>query len=343
MALMILAAACRGETEATTTEDQIQAPTATVAESLAPASEQTAATATDTPATPLPTETHTSTVPKAADDSGTGLAEPIPHEGVQTTSFCTVDGVDLLMDVYYPSGFAGNAPAVLYVHGGGWTSGSRDLGTGFSFVPGIVEQGFVVFAVDYRLAPEYPFPAQIQDVQCAVRSIRANASLYGIDPDRIGAIGGSAGGHLVDLLGTAEDGDFPIVGGYAGYSGRVSVVVGMFGATDFSDPNMRGHNASHVSVFGSSDPNSAQLQAAGSVNYVDDEDADFLLIHGVEDDVVPVTQTKRLEAALNAAGVEVRAVYIENAGHGFAPSGGVPSLNRAEIAQLIVEFVSAHL
>ena len=79
------------------------------------------------------------------------------------------------------------------------------------------------------------------------------------------------------------------------------------------------------------------------MNYVDDEDADFLLIHGVEDDVVPVTQTKRLEAALNAAGVEVRAVYIENAGHGFAPSGGVPSLNRAEIAQLIVEFVSAHL
>lgn len=262
----------------------------------------------------------------------------------QTVVGCTpLEGVDLAMDIYYPDGHtaASNDPAVVYVHGGGWTSGSRSEGEGMRFIPSLIDEGFVVFAVDYRLAPDYQFPAQIQDVQCAVRGIRANASSYGVDTARVGAIGGSAGGQLVNLLGTAEDGDFAPVGGNRGFSSEVNVVVDMYGPTDFSDPTMAAHNAAHTEVFGdntTADEPSDVLWQASAVNYVSSGDADFLILHGEEDPVVPISQSERFAAALRSAGSDVTFVRVEHAGHGFAPTGGTPSPGTAQLIGIVARF-----
>lgn len=266
-----------------------------------------------------------------------------------TIEYCEpVPGVELLMDIYYPSGHSADesSPAVVYVHGGGWTSGSRDSGEGARYIPALVSEGFVVFAVDYRLAPDYPFPAQIEDVQCAVRHIRAEAEAYGIDPNRIGAIGGSAGGQLVNVLGTAEEGDFDEAGGYEGVSSEVQAVVAMYGASDFSDPNMGDHNTNHTRVFGTgswADDDSNMLWRASAVNYVDGGDAEFLLLHGEEDPVVPISQSEIFSAALEDAGADVTFVRVANAGHGFVPVGGTPSPNSRELLVLVAQFFNDHL
>ena len=297
------------------------------------------------PTTPSPVlsgVTPTTTTPGESSRPGrTSTLEPN-----ETVTFCEpVEGVELLMDIYYPVGHTADdeAPAIVYVHGGGWTTGTRSAGEGIRYFQSLLAEGFVIFAVDYRLSPDYLFPAHIQDVQCGVRHIRANAGAYGIDADRIGAIGGSAGGQLVNLLGTAEDGDFEMVGGYEEYSSEVSVVVSLFGASDFSDPNMSGHNENHTQVFGTADPDSAELQAASAVNYVSADDATFLLLHGENDPVVPITQSQIFSAALEAAGVDVTFVTVENAGHGFSPAGGTPSPSAPELIVMVAEFFAAEL
>lgn len=266
-----------------------------------------------------------------------------------TVEFCTpAPGVELLMDIYYPDGHSAdsNDPAIVYVHGGGWTAGSRDTGEGSRYIPALVSHGYVVFAIDYRLAPEYPFPAQIEDAQCAIRHVRAEAATYGIDPDRIGAMGGSAGGQLVNLLGVAEDGDFATRGGYEEYSSEVQAVAAMYGASDFSDPNMANHNANHVQVFGTGvyehDPSNT-LWMASAVNYIDAGDADYLLLHGEEDPVVPVSQSEIFSAALEEAGVSVDFVRVANAGHGFDPAGGRPDPSANALTTIMVKFFESHL
>jgi len=315
-----------------------------------------ACTATDgTEARPSPSPTAPAAVavtppPTLTADTGSG-APTRPERGStlspsETVTFCEpVDDVELLMDIYYPPGHTAesNAPAIVYVHGGGWTTGTRTAGEGVRYFQSLLAEGFVIFAVDYRLSPEYLFPAHIQDVQCGVRHIRANAETYGIDPDRIGAIGGSAGGQLVNLLGTAEDGDFEIVGGYDEYSSDVSVVVSLFGASDFSDPNIANHNDNHTQVFGTADPESDELQAASAVKYISSDDATFLILHGENDPVVPITQSEIFSTALEAAGVDVTFVTVENAGHGFSPSGGTPNPSAPELIVMVAEFFSAEL
>src|SRR3990170_567034 len=98
-------------------------------------------------------------------------------------TYCSVGSVDLKMDVYYPSAADGRpAPVAVYVHGGAWVSGSKSGGAGYLDVGELVSRGYVVAAVDYRLAPTYQFPAQIEDVKCAIRSLRAQAAEDGIAP-----------------------------------------------------------------------------------------------------------------------------------------------------------------
>lgn len=299
------------------------------------------------PAPNTPSPVLTGAAPTAATPGeGSRPGRTSTLEPNDTVAFCEpVEGVELLMDIYYPVGHTTGdaAPAIVYVHGGGWTTGTRTAGEGIRYFQSLLAERFVIFAVDYRLSPDYLFPAHIQDVQCGVRHIRANAATYGIDPDRIGAIGGSAGGQLVNLLGTAEDGDFALAGGYEEYSSEVSVVVSLFGASDFSDPNMTGHNENHTRVFGTADPESDELQAASAVNYVSSDDATFLLLHGENDPVVPVTQSEIFSAALEAAGVDVTFVTVENAGHGFSPAGGTPNPSAPELILMVADFFASEL
>ncbi|MEW6404428.1 MAG: alpha/beta hydrolase [Chloroflexota bacterium] len=281
-------------------------------------------TPTDEPAsTPLPTPTF--------DPARLGTSQ-------LDVTYCTVDGVDLKMDVYFPSAMNGPAPAVVYVHGGGWRSGDKRSGVGTAEFSGLNTTGFVVFALNYRLAPDYRFPAMIEDVKCAVRSIRAHAAEYNIDPDRIGAFGGSAGGHLVAMLGTTDASAGFDVGQYLEYSSRVHAVVDMFGPTDltlqFSDEQTQ--RASHVFT-------EDQLVMASPVTYITPDDPPFLILQGDKDRVVPPEQSQVLYDRLVGGGVEAQLVMVENAGHGFNPVDGEISPKRAELALMILSFFSQHL
>jgi acetyl esterase/lipase len=247
-------------------------------------------------------------------------------------TYCTMDSVELKMDVYYPYANNGLFPVTMYVHGGGWSSGDKAQGAGAMEIPALRQAGFLVVSVNYRLAPEYKFPVMIEDVKCAVRFLRAHANDYNLDPDRIGVWGGSAGGHLVALLGTTDESAGFDVGEYLEYSSRVQAVVDMFGPTDLT-VNFEGGYERSGRVFGDFDP-----ALASPVTYVTPDDPPFLLLHGEKDKLVPIEQSEILLAALQQADVPAELVPVKNAGHSFKPDGGEISPTRRELGQMIVNF-----
>jgi acetyl esterase/lipase len=271
-----------------------------------------------------------------------------PRVGVEPgVVYCTNAGVALTMDIYYPKQASTTpTPAVLYVHGGGWEHGSSSLGgINATIAQSLTARGMLVAAVNYRLAPQFVWPAQIVDVKCAVRYLRANAQRYGIDPSKIGAWGGSAGGHLVSMLGTARPSAGFDTGQYLQQSSSVQAVVDMFGPADLTAGGWGPYATSVVEqVFGvKPGQDSGTLAHASPVTYIQSNDPPFLIFHGAKDAVVPLSQSQELASRLQAAGVSATLVTVQNAGHGFAPTGGPISPTLTDISQATVEFFSQRL
>jgi len=259
-------------------------------------------------------------------------------------TYGVADGVALKMDIYYPKAAEGTVPAVLYVHGGGWTKGDKRAGAGTSEIPELISRGYLVAAINYRLAPQYKFPAQIEDVKCAVRFLRENAANYGIDPDRIGAWGGSAGGHLVALLGVTDAAaGFEGNGGYSDQSSRVQAVVDMFGPSDLTVAFEGANTRLLEQVFGTTDHNSDIVKQASPVTWASGDDPPFLILHGEKDTLVPPSQSEILYDHLTTAGVPATMVMVENAGHGFAPAGGTIDPSRTAITEMVADFFDQYL
>ncbi|MCA1716002.1 MAG: alpha/beta hydrolase [Actinobacteria bacterium] len=279
----------------------------------------------------------------ACGDRSDQSAEPSEKD----VTYCTADGVALEMDLYFPKATDSGSPApvVVYVHGGGWQRGDKSVRSWKrSVVEEFTARGYLVAAIDYRLAPQYEWPAQIEDVKCAVRYLRANASMYHLDPDRIGAWGGSAGGHLVALLGlTDANAGLEGQGGYAEQSSRVQAVVDMFGPTDLTAGDFAGNaraSKKAKSVFGGS---AEALMRASPVNYVSKDAPPFFILHGEKDPLVPPAQSQELYDRLKAVGVPVNLVMVENAGHTLNPAGGSISPGRREIEGMIADFFDQNL
>jgi acetyl esterase/lipase len=231
-----------------------------------------------------------------------------------------------------PPKFDGRAPAALYVHGGSWVSGDDNTG-GFiidKIGPGLAAYGFVVMSIDYRLGPGYPWPAQIEDVKCAVRFLRANAVALNVNPDEIGAWGQSAGGHLVSLLGTAGPKAGWDVGPYTNESSKVEAVIDMAGPSDLLTLGNQGISGvvqdSFISLLGNPPPGrlGAELLAASPVTYVAPGDPPFLIFHSDNDYIVYLKQSQELTWDLTSNGVPVQLVIVHNGGHEFDQPGEVP-------------------
>ena len=271
-------------------------------------------------------------------------AEASPQTPLTTlfdVTYCTMDSVPLQMDLYFPASDGKPAPVLLYVHGGAWSSGDRKEIRGMRDLPLFTGAGYLVVAVDYRLAPQYHFPAMIEDVKCAIRSLRAHAQEYNLDPDRIAAWGLSAGGHLVALLGLADKSAGWDVGEYLDQSSRVQAVVDMFGLVDLTvlDPDTELMQM----LFGVPSVDSADLARASAATYISPDDPPFLIVHGERDWVVPQIQSVAFDARLDAAGVLSQLVLVKNSGHGFIPMGKPLDPSVKEILELMLSFLGQHL
>lgn len=250
-------------------------------------------------------------------------------------TYCSVNGIDLKMDVYYPKTITTPAVGLIYIHGGGWTGGDKDEDIGMSDMFELNARGYVTFSINYRLAPQTKIQNQIEDVKCAVRSIRANAAHYGIDPKKIGAWGSSAGGHLVSLLGTSGDKEFAS-GMYLDQSSRVQAVTDMFGPTDLE--KLMGNNARAAGgLFGAKTMSDPLIANLNPIQHVSKDDPPFLIMHGDQDTVVPLSQSQIFYDALKAGGVNVSFIVVKNAEHGWRPVGTM-SMSRLEITKAMGDF-----
>jgi acetyl esterase/lipase len=240
------------------------------------------------------------------------------------------------MDVYFPDS-GGPWPALVYVHGGAWMHGDKsDVGM---FARLMTAQGYLVVSVNYRLYPEGTFPAMIQDVKCAVRFLRANAAQYNLDPNRVGAVGVSAGGHLVSLLATTDASAGWDVGEYLDQSSQVQAVIAMAGVMDLSRkfPNT---DIEAMKRVGFGEHNVAE---ASPITHVTSDDPPFLLIHGERDEVVPSEQSQLMYERLMQAGVPAQLVLVKNGRHSLTAPDGSATPTLGEINQIIQDFLAKYL
>ncbi len=288
---------------------------------------------------------------KTSAPNATASAAPIPAPSPQgstgtSATYCTVEGVALTMNVWLPQAGTAPHPTAVFVHGGGWEKGNAGALNRLSPVEsGLVGHGFVVASVNYRLGPQYVWPAQIEDVKCAIRYLRASSATYGIDTNRVGVWGSSAGGHLVAMLGTAGRSAGYDVGQYLDQSSAVQAVVDEWGPADLTAPGWGSAAGTVITqVFGVAPGQaSSALRAASPVSYVAPNDPPFLIIQGAADTTVPASQSQELAAALRSAGVPQTLVMVQNAGHGLKPAGGVPTPSLSDVNQIVVDFFNKQL
>jgi acetyl esterase/lipase len=259
-----------------------------------------------------------------------------------------------ILDLYAPRK-ARNVPLIIWIHGGAFLFGSKE---GFPAEPvplHLLLEGYAVASINYRLSWEAVFPAQLEDCKAAVRWLRAHAESFGIDPNRIGVWGASAGGNLAALIGTTGGiRDFE-VGENLGYSSRVQAVCDFFGPTDFLQmdahrlPDGQIHNAPESPesklVGGPIQNNPDKVRRANPITYVDQNAAPFLIVHGTLDRLVPFNQSQLLAAALETTGALVTFHPVEGGGHGeyFGADGGCGLYADPEVEPLVKTFFATYL
>ena len=239
-------------------------------------------------------------------------------------------GLALVMDVYYPE--SPNGYGIVHVSGSGWTRplaydapllSESQVGI---FGQPLVDHGYTVFSINHRATPRFQFPAPLEDVQRAVRFIRSHAAEYGVDRERLGAVGGSSGGHLVALLGVLNGlGDPSDPDPVNQVSAKVQTVVARAAPSDLratQTPPLTGMLALLMGALRSSAEGVAYVQAS-PITYVSRDDPPILLIHGDADEIVPYNQSESFRDALVAAAVQTRLITIHGAGHGPRFPGAV--------------------
>jgi acetyl esterase/lipase len=257
-------------------------------------------------------------------------------EGIE---YANPDNQHLQLNMARPKDDSGSPhPAVLCIHGGGFRAGER--GRWNDMCKTLAERGYVAATVTYRLTPKYQFPAAVQDVKTAVRWLRANAGKYHIDPDRIGSLGDSAGGHLAQFLGVTGDVHDFDGNQYPEFSSRVQCVINYYGPEDFTKSYGKSVDAAKVlPMFLGGDVEHERKRhiLASPLYWVTPDAALTLLIHGTDDKYVNYEQATWMYDRLKAAEVDVKLLTLQGAGHGFQGEDAA----RAEKAAM--EFLDTHL
>ena len=263
-------------------------------------------------------------------------------------------GLAMLLDVHYPE--HSNGFGIVFIPGSGWhaplTYDAAPLkASGFAklYVPPLTKAGFTVFVTNHRAAPRYSYPAPIEDAQRAVRFVRHNAARFGIDPDRIGGVGGSSGGHLISMLGVLDGGGEPSSPDPVERAGaKLQAVFARAAPFDLTRVQGRFASGSVSSLLGlrlgaRDAPSSMEHRAywaASPAAHVSPDDPPFLLMHGTADERVPHGQAEKFLALLETVGIEADLVLIEGGGHGASFPGAT---NPPNYLAAMVTFFEKHL
>ncbi len=260
----------------------------------------------------------------------------------------------LAMDIVMPAQ-KGRYPLILYINGGGFINANKD---GYiQHRVELAEHGYVVASMTYRVAPTSVFPAALEDAKAAIRFLRAHAETFSINPEKVGVMGGSAGGYLSAMVGTTTGVKGFDKGDFLDQSSDVSAVVDLYGLSDLTrigDDYSEEEQATHRSagatealwvngspVFGAKDggifADPEKTKAANPITYISQSTPPFLLLHGDQDTVVSPSQTELLRAALSEHGIEATRYVVRGAKHGG------PHWVQPEITRLIIDFFDAKL
>ena len=253
---------------------------------------------------------------------------PQEIEITEDITYGTGAGEALTLHLARPKNLTAPAPCIVYIHGGGWMMGNKNMHK--PAIRAAAARGYVSATVGYRFAPKHRFPAQIEDCKCAIRYLRAHASELNIDPQRIGAIGYSAGAHLSMMLGVRDAADgLEGEGGWADQSSKVQAVVSYFGPTNLTNTDISSTPAGkylnesairrilEAFVGGKPEEHLDLLRRASPLTYVNAGDAPMLLFQGTRDDLVPYDQAFQMVTALTDVGVPGRLEVLLQKGHGW--------------------------
>jgi acetyl esterase/lipase len=274
------------------------------------------------------------------------VEEDAEQLGYLDVTYARVTGFrPLLLDLFVPRSTT-PAAVVLYIHGGGFRVGNhRDWP---AFVPALTARGFAVACPQYRLSGEASFPAPLHDLKAAVRWLREHAEDAGIDPRRIGAWGCSAGGYFVAMLAsTAGRAEFDGTVGIAGPDSGIQAGVSWYGPMNLATQPRLGPAVLHITdpaqspeslLLGAAVETVPDLAAAASpVTHVSADSAPMLLVHGTEDDGVPIAQSEELLAASASAGASAELIRVSGGGHGFT------TVDQGPLIGASCDFLAYHL
>jgi acetyl esterase/lipase len=255
--------------------------------------------------------------------------------------YANAAGTALKLDLYLPE--KRSAPLIVWVHGGAWRAGSKDHPACLY----LMDHGYAIASVDYRLSTHAPFPAQIHDIKAAIRFLRAKASDYGYDASKMGIMGSSAGGHLAALVGVTNhhkelEGT---VGTHLDTSSEVQCVVSLFGASNLqsilSQSTEQGRTmrmpALQLLLGGHPDEKPELTKLASPVAHLDRNDPPLLLIHGTADPQMPPQQSEELAKAYEALKLPATLILIPGAKHGG------PEFNDRQRRQIVSAFLDSQL
>jgi acetyl esterase/lipase len=247
-------------------------------------------------------------------------------------------GMALTFDVFTPAKDA-NGAAVLFMVSGGWYSHwAPPEQMAAMFMP-LTTRGFTVVAVRHGSSPKFSIPEAVEDVRRAVRFVRYKADDLGIDPNRIGVYGMSAGGHLSMVLGTmGDDGDAKATDPVLRESSRVKAVVAFVAPSDITRMVWSAENRlDEYKKFPALDLDPEKAKEVSPLSHVSEDDAPTLLIAGDKDTLVPITHSEEIHAAFRKVGVPSKLSVVEGAGHGFTGSQLI------KVGQEMCDWFEAHL
>ncbi|MBA3647142.1 MAG: alpha/beta hydrolase [Chitinophagales bacterium] len=246
-----------------------------------------------------------------------------PGQTIRNMEYAKVNGQSLQLDLYLPAS-KDSFPVIVFIHGGGFTAG--DKSSAAAYAPFFTARGFAIASINYRLAPAAIFPDQIYDVKGAIRFLRAHATQFHLDPDRLAVFGTSAGGALASLAGVSCDvaNLEGTVGGNSKYSSCVQATVNCFGSFSYENMMNTGFAPSreiHLEeLFGCKDIYSEacreKIKMMAPESYIDKADGHFLILHGEKDTSVPLQNSIDFDKKLKAGGVSSILITDPHFGHG---------------------------